>query len=215
MEHTKTLHIKFTNELCRTCGRLLSTKRQKKHYSKPVTCTQFSNDIHFVFGVNVKEDDDSFSRFICVKCHTYIKTIKRRFSATSLEAAKKLSTESADIWTAYQDNTTVDACKLCRHRVNLSKGISANVDNEPKQAPCLETSRSYLINTAGPSSQSTQFSDENAALSHSHICNPADNTTLTVAEKDDIETQHAMQLQDTTDTEISHVTVTQRQISQK
>ncbi|GFN93401.1 hypothetical protein PoB_001990700 [Plakobranchus ocellatus] len=92
----------------------------------------------------------------------------------------------------YQDNTTVDACKLCRHRLNLSKGISVNFDNEPKQAPRIETSRSYLIITAGPSSQYIQPADENT---------PTDNTTLTVAENDHTETQHAMY--DTIGTETS------------
>ncbi|GFO05249.1 hypothetical protein PoB_003175400 [Plakobranchus ocellatus] len=122
MEHSESVHFAHLNDLCRACGRLVLTTKQKKAYKKPYVCDELSADVLLVFGLDTKTDDDSHSKYICVKCYTTLQTIKKRHSATSLQTARTSCEFSKNIWTKYDKDKTVEDCKSCRHRLNHRKG---------------------------------------------------------------------------------------------
>ena len=68
MDHTREKHLSSINSLCRVCARLTVTKKQKKHYKKPVCLDQVAHDLTLI-GLNVRNDNfEVHSRHICLKC---------------------------------------------------------------------------------------------------------------------------------------------------
>ena len=68
MEHTLEIHIKTLDELCRTCGRLNLTAKQKQSYEKPRLCDSLI-DILLIYGIDISKDfENTHSKFICVNC---------------------------------------------------------------------------------------------------------------------------------------------------
>lgn len=123
MDHSLENHKTCLNELCRLCGKLVISAKQKKHYPRIRSCNELSLELMMILGLDIKKDNENkHSKFICVKCFTSIKTIKRRQSATSLQNAKNLFERASVIWCDFEEGKTVGDCTSCTHRANVMSG---------------------------------------------------------------------------------------------
>ena len=76
-DHSLTEHARRINSLCRLCGECV--KRGEKDRSKGTLCTQYSDKILSIFGINVVEDtDNKHSSFLCNKCQCRLVNFKNR-----------------------------------------------------------------------------------------------------------------------------------------
>ena len=69
MQHTLESHIKSLNELCRCCGSLALTDKQKKNQSYPSLVSKHAYDNLSIFD----DIDDKHSKFICYTCVTKLR----------------------------------------------------------------------------------------------------------------------------------------------
>ena len=103
MEHTRDLHYQYVSEMCRTCGQLNLTKKDKKQYKKPFSSVDLSDDIFLVFGIDVSKDNDCFSKYVCHKCKASISTWKKRGSVTTIKAARTVAQTTNAIWCDFDE----------------------------------------------------------------------------------------------------------------
>ena len=79
MQHNLESHKKALNELCRCCGSLAQTKKQKKNRSYPSLVSKHACDILTIFDICVADDiGDKHSIFICHTCVTKIRNAKNK-----------------------------------------------------------------------------------------------------------------------------------------
>ena len=123
MEHSFESHTRCVNDLCRICGRLcVITPKQKKNNNRVHKCVNLATDILLIYGFDInQEHEDTYSKFICVKCFSKIKDIKRLNSSNILARAKEMYNINKDIWCSYKA-ISKENCTVCSHRDSLSVG---------------------------------------------------------------------------------------------
>ena len=85
MEHSQENHMKALNELCRCCGNLNFTAKQKKIGSYPSLVCDRVGDILSIFDICVADDEEGkHSRYVCYTCVSKI----RRAKSNSVGAVK-------------------------------------------------------------------------------------------------------------------------------
>ena len=57
-DHSFTEHTRRMNSLCRLCGERVKRGKKDKNRSKGTICTQYSDEILSIFGINIVEDTD-------------------------------------------------------------------------------------------------------------------------------------------------------------
>ena len=57
-DHSLTEHARRMNSLCRLCGEQVKRGEKDKNRSKGTRCTQYSEEILSVFGIDIVEDTD-------------------------------------------------------------------------------------------------------------------------------------------------------------
>ena len=83
MAHSRESHEKNMNRLCRVCGQLNLTKKEKKVRKKPYLIDDIlSRHLAFVCGFSVTIDT-YHSKYLCNKCHTTMKNCQKRSSLGS------------------------------------------------------------------------------------------------------------------------------------
>ena len=89
MEHSLDYHKQCLNDVCRICGELLATPKQKVKNPRKRLCVNSQSDILLIYGLNVKDDkDDMHSTYLCNKCYFAIRNIKKRQSVSSIQKAR-------------------------------------------------------------------------------------------------------------------------------
>ena len=123
MEHSFESHTRCVNDLCRICGRLcVITPKQKKNNNRVHKCVNLATDILLIYGFDInQEHEDTYSKFICVKCFSKKKDIKRLNSSNILARAKEMYNINKDIWCSYKA-ISKENCTVCSHRDSLSVG---------------------------------------------------------------------------------------------
>ena len=85
MDHFQENHMKALNELCRCCGNLNFTAKQKKIGSYPSLVCDRVGDILSIFDICVADDEEGkHSRYVCYTCVSKI----RRAKSNSVGAVK-------------------------------------------------------------------------------------------------------------------------------
>ena len=72
MDHTEESHVRLINEICRTCGRLALTRKEKKGILKKNSCSDFQTEINSIFGIDISSDSLISTLFISV-ANVYLK----------------------------------------------------------------------------------------------------------------------------------------------
>ena len=57
-DHSLTEHTSRMNSLCRLCGERVKRGEKDRNRSKGTRCTQYSDEILSIFGINIVEDTD-------------------------------------------------------------------------------------------------------------------------------------------------------------
>ena len=119
MEHSFESDTRCVNDLCRIC---VITPKQKKNNNRVHKCVKLATDILLIYGFDInQEHEDTYSKFICVKCFSKIKDIKRLNSSNILARAKEMYNINKDIWCSYKA-ISKENCTVCSHRDSLSVG---------------------------------------------------------------------------------------------
>ena len=88
-DHTLDQHLISLNGLCRYCGNVNLTQKQKSASHYPSLCKDPSNDIFVISDIDIASDqDDKHSKFICHNCLCTIKNAKKTQSQASITTAR-------------------------------------------------------------------------------------------------------------------------------
>ncbi len=130
MEHSLDTHLKNLNDLCRCCGYLNYTLKQKKHFKKPSLVTKQASDILLIFDICVANDkDDKHSKYVCNTCINKIRHGKNK-RASAITSARKLKESSEQLWCEYRSDAD---CNVCRRRIDVMHVLNKNTkDNSLK-----------------------------------------------------------------------------------
>ena len=78
MDHTPESHLLAVNSLCRLCGRLNQSEKDKKIRAKPKPIEHFASELTLM-GFRYNTDIDGVhSKFVCLKCTKTFHNIKKR-----------------------------------------------------------------------------------------------------------------------------------------
>lgn len=137
MDHTLEFHKACLNKLCRICGRINLTSKEKKQYKKPYLSEHFASDILFFFDINIKDDsDEKHSAYLCHKCVASFRNIKKSHSANSLNTAKHQLTSTSNVWCHFSPSKSIAECSSCSFCSGLTQGcvvtqtLNATPDND-------------------------------------------------------------------------------------
>ena len=115
MEHFQENHRKALNELCRCCGNLNFTAKQKKTGSYPSLVCDRAGDILSIFDICVAEDEEGkHSRHVCYTCVSKMRRAKSN-SVGAVKSARLSKNNSSHIWCHFVAGD-VSACSVCAHR---------------------------------------------------------------------------------------------------
>lgn len=119
MSHTLDNHIRTLDSLCRICGKINNSKK-----NKAIPCENVSDDILFLCRLDLKADKrNKHSRFICETCRSKIRNIKNRQSLNAINRLQDIVKNSDNIWCEYSESDDVASCSVCNHRQALSHGV--------------------------------------------------------------------------------------------
>ena len=97
MEHFQENHMKALNELCRCCGNLNFTAKQKKIGSYPSLVCDRVGDILSIFDICVADDEEGkHSRYVCYTCVSKIRRAKSN-SVGAVKSARLSKNNSSQI----------------------------------------------------------------------------------------------------------------------
>ena len=123
MEHSLDYHKQCLKDVCRICGELLATPKQKIKNPRKRLCVNSQSDILLIYGLNVKDDkDDMHSMYLCKKCYFAIRNIKKRQSVSSIKKARDTFHSHEAKWCSFNPAFKPDQCTSCRHREEISLG---------------------------------------------------------------------------------------------
>ena len=114
MEHSLDYYKQCSNDVCRICGKLFATPKQKR------LCVNLQSDILLICGLNVK--DDMHSTYLCNKRYFAIRNIKKRQSVSSIQKARDTFHSHEAKWCSFNPAFKLDQCTSCRHRKEISLG---------------------------------------------------------------------------------------------
>ena len=104
--------------------------------------------------LNIKNDiEDTHSQYLCVKCYSSIKTLKKRYSDISIQNARAVYSLNKDKWCPFVDGHKTNTCKICTHRMGLTVGCikrreSGCSSSMIRSATCPETHTTSHQNTS-------------------------------------------------------------------
>ena len=131
MSHTKEIHFANVNLLCRICGYLHQSQKNKKVSMKPILIDKFSKELRFLFGYNLAVSE-SISKYICYKCCSSIKKCVSRASVGTKKTITCLLQTSEELWVPFDHEKSEDDCALCKRTNYLKCGIGIKVKSRSK-----------------------------------------------------------------------------------
>ena len=157
MDHALQHHIMSKDKLCRLCGRINVTKKEKKKSLKPQLCSIIGTDL-FLCGIDIGHDEsEKHSLFVCLKCRSLLNNSKKRQSSATINTLKSLFKATEGIWCIYDATLTIDECRLCSHHANLTGGTLRNQTDSKKPKAFDENTVEMDLSTPSCSSQDTNF----------------------------------------------------------
>ena len=98
-------------------------RKQQKHNSRSHLCSALSGDIFLFYDFDNKNDiKDTHSLYLCVKCSSSIKTLKKRYNDISVQNARAVYILNKDKLCPFADRHKINTCKICIHRMGLTVG---------------------------------------------------------------------------------------------
>ena len=113
-DHSLSEHARRINSLCRLCGERVKRGVKDRNRSKGTLCTQYSDEILSIFGINVVEDTDhKHSSFLCKKCQCRLVNFKNRKKSCekAVETALDSFEKACGIWTHYDESVSTGQCQ--------------------------------------------------------------------------------------------------------
>ena len=117
MEHTKDKHFENINLLCRVCGNFCQSCSDKKTSRKPYLVEKVLKELTSITGYTLATGD-SFSKYVCHKCHISINMCYRRVSEKTQENIKHVLKSSEHYWVEFDPNTQIDIVLHAREEMN-------------------------------------------------------------------------------------------------
>ena len=124
-DHSLTEHARRTNSLCRLCGERVKRGVKDRNRSKGTLCTQYSDEILSIFGINVVEDTDhKHSSFLCKKCQCRLVNFKNRNNSCekAVETALDSFEKACGIWPHYDESVSTGQCQPVSVKRSVSTG---------------------------------------------------------------------------------------------
>ena len=167
MVHSKEIHNKNVNELCRVCGCMTLTFKEKQKKLKPIRVDNLLKKISFITGYSLKEGDD-FSHFVCRKCYKNIDNASKRCSNITRDSLITLLAASDSLWVTFDENIHEDECMICNKRKNLI-GLKSLTQ---KKAKVAVTTVSLDTTATSSASETDHLVNDNsqltASVDHTH-----------------------------------------------
>lgn len=123
MSHTKEIHFSNVNLLCRICGYLTQSKKDRKRSVKPCLVDKLSKELKFLFGYNLAASE-SISKYVCYKCSSSIKKCVSRASVEAKKTITCLLQRSEELWVPFDHDKSEDDCAVCKRKNELKCGIN-------------------------------------------------------------------------------------------
>ena len=93
--------MKVLDELCRCCGYLNLTQKQKKSRTYPKLVSERAADVLTIFDICVSNDDNErHSKFICHTCICKIRRAKKN-GVGVIQSARQDSENASHIWSGF------------------------------------------------------------------------------------------------------------------
>ena len=122
MEHTLDFHINSLNKLCRACGE--RSMKSRKANQRRHLCVNFKSDLLLYHRINIDRDfEHQHSATLCSKCAYRIYDLRKAVNNKTLSVAIQVSSDSSHLWTAYDDNLSLEDCAACSKCFNQSFGV--------------------------------------------------------------------------------------------
>ena len=82
------------DDICRCCGQLATTKKQRKNKNHPSLKTKFAADTALLFDIDISCDEETrHPRFICPNCAMRIVNVKKKQTVARVKAARDLAND--------------------------------------------------------------------------------------------------------------------------
>ena len=188
MDHTEERHYENINSLCRVCGNLTYTYKNKKAYKKPYLVEKISDQLRIICGTTLLSGD-AVSKYLCHNCHDSIRNCLRRNSHTTQLKIKQMVDSTNELWISYDPGMDVESCSTCKRRDELRNYVhyqSKRHDNTMKAQSnhvdtCTDQIQTHsLLDTQQNNSENNestlQYSQQNT--SHANTCLQENSQTL-------------------------------------
>ena len=134
MAHSQHNHDIALNQLCRICGGVTLTQKQKKASKKPYLINDaLFKSIKYVCGIGVSKET-FHSKYVCQNCYKTIQNSRQGESDISKQRLKCFLNDSSDLWQPYDHNIDVDNCGVCARHEQNKQGAHAGKSNQSKPA---------------------------------------------------------------------------------
>ena len=85
MSHSREKHDLALDKLCRICGGVTLTQKERKAKKVPYSVNDLSRDIAFICGTDTSKDALFHSKYVCHKCFKKLDVCKKRSSTATKE----------------------------------------------------------------------------------------------------------------------------------
>ena len=133
MDHTEEKHYGNINLLCRVCGNLSYSTKEKKRSRKLYPVEKLSKELKFICGYTLSTGD-YYSKFVCFKCVCSIKNCYERRSLETQEKINHFIKSSEHLWVIFDQKHTEDDCSACKRRNDLKSGYCNQIKRNAKSA---------------------------------------------------------------------------------
>ncbi len=126
--HTLDIHAKSVNKLCRLCGNIaLSQKEKDQNKDCPRPAAKQAQTIKCKFNIDISKDqtgnNPKHSKGLCAKCITLIRHVETRgISEKHKPLIESFLINDKSIWIDFDPSYGTESCPTCSHASKLSKG---------------------------------------------------------------------------------------------
>ena len=131
MTHTQEKHELALNNLCRICGGVTLTLKEKKAYKTPYAVNDvLARDIAFVCDITVSRESN-FSKNVCHKCYAKLQFSKKQASTVSKQTLITLINNANFLWQPFDELIPEEDCAVCNRRKHCLRGASVSKSKPP------------------------------------------------------------------------------------
>ena len=122
MSHSREKHDLALDKLCRICGGVTLTQKERKAKKVPYSVNDLSRDIAFICGTDTSKDALFHSKYVCHKCFKKLDVCKKRSSTATKETLVSLMDKSTFLWQPFNCDLNEEACHVCAKNSQLRLG---------------------------------------------------------------------------------------------